>query len=123
MIRNMDEVLKEAIESSGYYQYENISCDLRDDNMSYKDQVALVLAREVVKFRPDLLNNVSKDVVYIVCNGSSNYGLPSTDLTELLENESPYDDAFIATYSLSERKLLKKLFSGNGFRWIPYKEK
>lgn len=121
MKRNMDDVLREAIESSGYYEYKDTPADLRNEELTYKQQVPLILARELVKFRPDLLNAVDKDVVFIVCNGSSTYSLPSVDLTALLENEKPYSDAIIGTYSLSERKLVKKLYKGDGTKWIPYK--
>lgn len=121
MKRNMDDVLREAIESSGYYEYKDTPADLRNEELTYKQQVPLILARELVKFRPDLLNAVDKDVVFIVCNGSSTYSLPSVDLTALLENEKPYSDTIIGTYSLSERKLVKKLYKGDGTKWIPYK--
>ena len=115
---NMDEVLREAIESSGFYTYKDFPCILRNEDLNYMDQVALVLAREVVKFRPDLLQETNRDIVYIV-SSESGYSLPSSDLTSLLEDEKPFDDAFISTYSLSERKLIKKLYKGNGFKWIP----
>ena len=117
----MDEILKEAIESSGYYLFlkEPFDLTLRNENMNYMDQVALVLAREVVKFRPDLLQEKNQDIVYVV-SSESGYSLPSSDLTSLLENEKPFDDAIISTYSLSERKLVKKLYKGDGVKWIPF---
>lgn len=117
----MDEILKEAIESSGYYLFlkEPFDLTLRNENMNYMDQVALVLAREVVKFRPDLLQEKNQDIVYVV-SSESGYSLPSSDLTSLLENEKPFDDAIISTYSLSERKLIKKLYKGDGVKWIPF---
>ena len=117
----MDEILKEAIESSGYYQFleEPFDLTLRNENMNYMDQVALVLAREVVKFRPDLLQEKNQDIVYVV-SSESGYSLPSSDLTSLLETEKPFDDAVISTYSLSERKLVKKLYKGDGVKWIPF---
>ena len=117
----MDEILKEAIESSGYYQFlkEPFDLTLRNENMNYMDQVALVLAREVVKFRPDLLQERNQDIVYVV-SSESGYSLPSSDLTSLLETEKPFDDAVISTYSLSERKLIKKLYKGDGVKWIPF---
>lgn len=120
-MENMDEILKEAIESSGYYLFlkEPFDLTLRNENMNYMDQVALVLAREVVKFRPDLLQEKNQDIIYIV-SGESGYSLPSSDLTSLLENEKPFDDAVISTYSLSERKLIKKLYKGDGVKWIPF---
>jgi len=117
-MENMDEILKEAIESSGFYNIKE-PCVLRDENMNYMDQVALVLAREVVKFRPDLLQERNQDIVYVV-SSESGYSLPSSDLTSLLENEKPFDDAVISTYSLSERKLIKKLYKGDGVKWIPF---
>ena len=120
MNRNRDDVLREAIESSGYYHLENVSGDLRDDGAPYSVQVSLVLARELVKFRPDLLNNIDADVVFIICNGKENYSLPSLDLTMLMESQKPYDDAIIGTYSLSKRKLIKKLYKGDGTKWVPY---
>ena len=117
----MDEILKEAIESSGYYSFlkEPFDLTLRNENMNYMDQVALVLAREVVKFRPDLLQEKNQDIVYVV-SSESGYSLPSSDLTSLLETEKPFDDAIISTYSLSERKLIKKLYKGDGVKWIPF---
>lgn len=117
----MDEILKEAIESSGYYLFlkEPFDLTLRNENMNYMDQVALVLAREVVKFRPDLLQERNQDIVYVV-SSESGYSLPSSDLTSLLETEKPFDDAIISTYSLSERKLVKKLYKGDGVKWIPF---
>jgi hypothetical protein len=117
----MDEILKEAIESSGYYLFlkEPFDLTLRNENMNYMDQVALVLAREVVKFRPDLLQEKNQDIVYVV-SSESGYSLPSSDLTSLLETEKPFDDAIISTYSLSERKLIKKLYKGDGVKWIPF---
>lgn len=117
----MDEILKEAIESSGYYQFleEPFDLTLRNENMNYMDQVALVLAREVVKFRPDLLQEKNQDIVYVV-SSESGYSLPSSDLTSLLETEKPFDDAVISTYSLSERKLVKNLYKGDGVKWIPF---
>lgn len=118
MAENMDNVLREAIESSGFYAYKNYPCNLRDDNMNYTEQVALVLAREVIKFRPDLLEEPNQDIVFIV-SSESGYSLPSKDLTSLLENEKPFDDSVIGTYSLSERKLVKKLYKGDGIKWIP----
>lgn len=117
-MENMDEILKEAIESSGFYNTKD-PCTLRDENMNYMDQVALVLAREVVKFRPDLLQEKNQDIVYVV-SSESGYSLPSSDLTSLLETEKPFDDAIISTYSLSERKLIKKLYKGDGVKWIPF---
>lgn len=118
--RTKDDMLREAIESSKYYEFENVACDLRSDNEPYLQQVALLLAREVVKHRPDLLNPADNDVVYVVCNGASNYSLPTSDLTTLMESEKPFDDAFIGSYSLSKRKLLRKLYKGNGIQWVPF---
>lgn len=117
----MDEILKEAIESSGYYSFlmEPFDLTLRNENMNYMDQVALVLAHEVVRFRPDLLQERNQDIVYVV-SSESGYSLPSSDLTSLLETEKPFDDAVISTYSLSERKLIKKLYKGDGVKWIPF---
>lgn len=115
---NMDEVLREAVESSGFYVYKDCPCNLRDDSMNYMDQVALVLAREVIKFRPDLLEESNQDIVFVV-SSESGYSLPSPDLTSLLENEKPFDDSVISSYSLSERKIIKKLYKGDGIRWIP----
>lgn len=121
-MRTKDDLLREAIEQSGYYQHKNEivtldeNCDLR-----YEQQICILLAREVVKSRPDLLNAPEKDLVYVVNNGGGdNYSLPSSDLTLLLENEKPYDDAVIGVYSLSERKLVHKLYKGNGTNWVPY---
>ena len=82
----------------------------------------LLLAREVARSRPDLLDaEPNKDLVYVVNNGGGDdYSLPSSDLTALLENEKPYDHAVIGVYSLSEMKLVHKLYKGNGTKWVPY---
>lgn len=122
MMRNKDDVLREAIEFSKYWEYKDSYIDLRNDNLSYSQGAIILLAREVVKFRPDLLEEkINGDIVYIVRSGSNN-GLPSVDLTSLMENEKPYDDAVIGTYSLSQRKFISILFKGNGISWEPYKE-
>lgn len=121
-MKTKDDMLREAVEASGYYHYRTEIVTLDDNcDLRYDQQVCLLLAREVVRSRPDLLNAPEKDLVYIVNNGSGdNYSLPSSDLTALLENEKPYDDAVIGVYSLSERKLVRKLYKGNGTNWIPY---
>lgn len=123
MKRTKDDLLREAIEQAGYYISKDIAVTLDDNcDLSYAEQVALLLAREVARSRPDLLDaEPNKDLVYVVNNGSEdNYSLPSSDLTALLENEKPYDDAVIGVYSLSERKLVRKLYKGNGTKWAPY---
>ena len=122
MKRTKDDLLREAIKRTGYYILKDITVTLDDNcDLSYAEQVALLLAREVVRYRPDLLDAEPKDLVYVVNNGGGdNYSLPSLDLTALLENEKPYDDAVIGVYSLSERKLVHKLYKGNGTKWVPY---
>lgn len=123
MKRTKDDLLREAIEQAGYYILKDITVTLDDNcDLSYAEQVALLLAREVARSRPDLLEDEpNKDLVYVVNNeGKDNYSLPSSDLTALLENEKPYDDAVIGVYSLSERKLVRKLYRGNGTKWISY---
>lgn len=122
MKRTKDELLREAIEQAGYYISKGITVTLDDTcDLSYAEQVALLLAREVARNRPDLLNEFDKDLVYVVNNGGGdNYSLPSSDLTALLENEKPYDDAVIGVYSLSERKLVQKLYKGDGTKWVFY---
>lgn len=123
MKRTKDDLLREAIEQAGYYISKDITVTLDDNcDLSYAEQVALLLAREVARSRPDLLEDEpNKDLVYVVNNeGKDNYSLPSSDLTALLENEKPYDDAVIGIYSLSERKLVRKLYRGNGTKWVSY---
>lgn len=123
MKRTKDDLLREAIEQAGYYISKDIAVTLDDNcDLSYAEQVALLLAREVARSRPDLLEDEpNKDLVYVVNNeGKDNYSLPSSDLTALLENEKPYDDAVIGVYSLSERKLVRKLYRGNGTKWVSY---
>ena len=123
MKRTKDDLLREAIEQAGYYISKDIAVTLDDNcDLSYAEQIALLLAREVARSRPDLLDaEPNKDLVYVVNNGGGdNYSLPSSDLTALLENEKPYDDAVIGVYSLSERKLVHKLYKGNGTKWVPY---
>lgn len=123
MKRTKDDLLREAIEQAGYYISKDIAVTLDDNcDLSYAEQVALLLAREVARSRPDLLEDESnKDLVYVVnTEGKDNYSLPSSDLTALLENEKPYDDAVIGVYSLSERKLVRKLYRGNGTKWVSY---
>ncbi len=120
-MRTKDDLLREALEASGYYQQQDKivtldeNCDLR-----YEQQVSLLLAREVVRSRPDLLSVPDRDLVYIVCDSLGNFGLPSNDLTRLLEEEKPFDDCFIGVYSLSKRRLMNKLYKGNGVDWVPY---
>lgn len=117
---NKDEVLQEAIAAAGYYEYKDVDCNLRNDDLPYSLQVSLVLARALKTFRPDLFEAKDKDLVYVICNGEghSNYTLPSLDLTSLMESQKPYDDAYIAVYSLSERKILSKLYKGDGTKWV-----
>lgn len=123
MKRTKDDLLREAIEQAGYYISKDIAVTLDDNcDLSYAEQVALLLAREVARSRPDLLDaEPNKDLVYVVNNGGGdNYSLLSSDLTALLENEKPYDDAVIGVYSLSERKLVQKLYKGDGTKWVFY---
>lgn len=112
-----DEVLKQAIEGSGYYEFKNVAFDFGNEEMNYKDQICIVLARALVKFRPDLVEEKNRDIVYLICD-NDRYGLPEMDLTELLEREPPYDGAEIVTYSLSERKILRCLYEGDGTKWV-----
>lgn len=114
---NKDEILREAIVGSGYYEFKDVAFDFGNEDMDYRVQVSIILAREVVKFRPDLLEERNKDIVYLVYD-NDRYGLPGTDLTDMLEKEPPYDGAEIVTYSLSERKILKCLYKGDGTKWV-----
>lgn len=122
MVRNNDDLLREAMESAGYFTRTNDLVTLDDRcELSYQEQVSLLLAREVARFRPDLKDRGKKDVLYIVRNERGSYSLPSNDLTYLLETEEPYDDSMIASYSLNDRKIINKLYRGDGTKWIPYK--
>lgn len=116
---NKDELLINAINESGYYDYCGVSICLDvDDGIEFQKQVSILLARELEKFRPDLFKERNRDLVYVVCNGKSNYSLPSSDLTSLMETEKPYDDSYIGVYSLSERKIISKLYKGDGTKWV-----
>lgn len=119
-----DELLRQAIKMSGYYNYEASSITLDDSiDISIDEQVSILLARELKKYRPDLFQERNKDILYMVCNNfgdllNCRYSLPSEDLTSLMENEKPFDDSYIVTYSLSEKKILSKLYKGDGTRWV-----
>jgi len=116
---NKDELLINAIKESGYYDYAGVPVRLdMEDGIEFQKQVSILLARELEKFRPDLFSEKNRDLVYIVCNGKYNYSLPSSDLTSLMETEKPYDDSFIGVFSLSERKLISKLYKGDGTKWV-----
>ena len=123
MKRTKDDLLREAIEQAGYYNAKDIAITLDDNcDLSYGEQVCLLLAREVARNRPDLLNCHNDDLLYVRCDNAGNCSLPSNDLTSLLEMEKPFDDCFIGVYSLSERKIINKLYKGNGTKWVAYKE-
>lgn len=116
---NKDELLINAINESGYYDYCGVSIHLdMDDGIEFQKQVSILLARELEKFRPDLFKERNHDLVYIVCNGTNNYSLPSSDLTSLMESEKPYDDSYIGVFSLSERIIISKLYKGDGTKWV-----
>ena len=116
---NKDMLLKQAILNSGYYEYVGVSVVLdAEDTIEFQTQVSILLARELEKFRPDLFEAKYKDCVYVVCNGKANYSLPSSDLTSLMETEKPYDDSIIGVFSLSERKIISKLYKGDGTKWV-----
>lgn len=120
MMKTKDDLLREAIEQTGYYISKDITVTLNDKcDLSYINQIALLLAREVVRFRPDLTVNKEKDVVYIICFSDGNYSLPTNDLTTLLETQKPFADDYITSYSLSKKKILSKLYKGDGVKWIP----
>ena len=71
MKRTKDDLLREAIERAGYYISKDIAVTLDDNcDLSYAEQVALLLAREVAKSRPDLLDaEPNKDYVETPING------------------------------------------------------
>lgn len=121
MKRNNDELLIEAIESSGVLNEENINPDLSDNcELPYEKQVSYILARELLKFRPDLSKPVEKDILFIVETtnawGERCFSLPMKSLGECLEKK-PFDDSSIWSYSLSEQKLIKELYYGDGIIW------
>ena len=120
MKKSSDEILRECIESSGYFDKENVIADLQSDDLPYSQQVSLILARELVKYRPDLITKKENDVVFIVCGkdelGKNIYSLPTT-LTEALDTP-PYDDSQIKSYSLSKQEFLMTLYKGNGHNWV-----
>lgn len=122
MKRSNDELLREALESTGIFgEYENKKVDLSEDcELSYSLQVQLILARELLRLRPDLGKPVEKDVVFVVETtnawGERCFSLPMKTLGECLDKK-PFDDSSIWSYSLSEQKLLKELYYGDGIIW------
>lgn len=118
-----DDLLREAITASGYYEFDGMKADLKSDDLDYDTQVKLILARAVVQLRPDLKLNENKNVVFIVTdsneNGKEIYSLPYRSLTDLLSSKTtqPYDTAEIWTYDIVENKFLTRLYYGDGTKW------
>ena len=113
-----DEVLIEAIELSGYKEYKDVNLD----DLPPVNRSAVILAGELIALRPDLYSD-NPDIVYILErvleNGTLVYELPKKNLSELLKKE-PFDDLRICTYSLSEEKISKRIYCGNGTKWMRY---
>lgn len=111
-----DRYLIEAIEASGYREYKDVNWD----DLPSDKRTAVILASELVALRPDLFVEDNPDVVFIIQrtfeNGTIGCSLPKKSLSELLKTP-PYDDSKICSYSLSDEKILKKLYKGTGRNW------
>ena len=122
-VKMNNDLLREAITASGYYEYDGMKADLKSDDLDYDTQVKLILARAVVQLRPDLKLNENKNVVFIVTdsneNGKEIYSLPYHSLTDLFSSKTvqPYDTAEVWTYDIVENKFLIKLYYGDGTKW------
>lgn len=117
-MKNNDEILREAIEAAGYYSKKGFKADLRTDDLSYDDQVKLILARALIDARPDLEVEPNKDLVFIVrsfdSNGSQMNSIPFNCVGEAMKNSTPYDDSEIWSYSISKQEFVEGLYCGNG---------
>lgn len=113
---NRDEELIEAIKDSGFYEYGEVNLE----DLPSIQRSAIILAGELLSFRPDLFAEYNPDVVFIIQrtfeNGSVGCSLPKKSLSELLKTP-PYDDSVICSYSLKDEKILKKLYKGTGTKW------
>lgn len=120
MLDNGDDLLRKALEYVDVEGNEEIRADMANDDYPMDVQVQIILAKAVLALRPDLKQNRDKDVVYIiksVINGRDSFSVPSNSLDDILRENPPYDDSAVWTYSISKRKLLKKLYKGTGTIW------
>ena len=120
MLNNGDELIRKALDYVDVEGNEEIRADMENEDYPLDLQVQIILAKAVLALRPDLRRTKDKDVVYIVksvINGKETYSLPSDSLDELLKGTLPYDDSMICTYSISQKKILKKLYRGTGTIW------
>ena len=113
---NREEELISAIKESGFYEYKDVNLE----DLPSIQRSAIILAGELLSFRPDLFTEYNPDVVFVIQrtfeNGSVGCSLPKKSLTELLKTP-PYDDSVICSYSLKDEKILKKLYKGTGTKW------
>lgn len=116
MNKTDDEIVKEAIRASGYY--ENESFNLEDEDLDYDSKIKLILARALINARPDLKSEPNKDIVFIVryfdSNGIQRYSVPFNSIGEAMINNIPYDDSEIWSYSISKQEFIEGLYCGNG---------
>lgn len=124
-MKTSDEILREAIESSGYYTKKDFIADLRSDDLSYDDQVKLILARALVEVRPELEVEPDKDLVFMVryfdSNGNRHTSIPYNCVGQAIKNNPPFDDSEIWSYSISKQDFVEGLYSGNGIEWMVIK--
>lgn len=111
-----DEIVKEAIRASGYYENENFN--LEDEDLDYDSKIKLILAKSLIEVRPDLKEEINKDLVFIVrsfdSNGIQMYSVPFNCIGEAMKNSTPYDDSEIWSYSISKQEFVEGLYRGNG---------
>ena len=113
---NREKELIEAIKDSGFYEYK----DVHLNDLSIIQKSAIILARALLSFRPDLFEINNQDLVFTIQrtfeNGVVGNSLPTKSLSKLLETP-PYDDSIICSYSLKDEKILKKIYKGTGTKW------
>ena len=113
---NREEELIEAIKDSGFYEYKDVNLN----DLSIIQKSAIILARALLSFRPDLFEINNQDLVFTIQrtfeNGVVGNSLPTKSLSKLLETP-PYDDSTICSYSLKDEKILKKIYKGTGTKW------
>lgn len=113
---NREKELIEAIKDSGFYEYKDVNLN----DLSIIQKSAIILARALLSFRPDLFEINNQDLVFTIQrtfeNGVVGNSLPTKSLSKLLETP-PYDDSIICSYSLKDEKILKKIYKGTGTKW------
>ena len=113
---NREKELIEAIKDSGFYEYKDVNLN----DLSIIQKSAIILARALLSFRPDLFEINNQDLVFTIQrtfeNGVVGNSLPTKSLSKLLDTP-PYDDSIICSYSLKDEKILKKIYKGTGTKW------